>query len=145
MYWDPHYRKPKLAPATYVEVGVGMILTGWCCAGQWFLRHMMCTLLLWVVLLSCSWRATDGLCASVAQRPATIKVKAQALDGSKISRSFKDPWAARIFQHEYDHLQGTLFPDRVAPGARSAILSDLRALEEDFLRRQPGADFRRYV
>ncbi len=72
-------------------------------------------------------------------------MKAQAVDGSKISRSFKDPWMARIFQHEFDHLQGTLFPDRVAPAARTAILPDLLALEEDYLRRHPGADIRRYV
>ena len=78
------------------------------------------------------------------QRPTTLKVKAQAADGSKLSRSFKDPWMARIFQHEYDHLEGTLFPDRVAPAARTAVLPDLRALEDEFLRKYPGTGIRRY-
>ena len=78
------------------------------------------------------------------QRPNTLKVKAQAADGSKLSRSFKDPWMARIFQHEYDHLEGTLFPDRVASVARTAILPDLRALEDDFLQKHPDTGIRRY-
>jgi len=80
----------------------------------------------------------------IVQRPNTLKVKAQAADGSKMSRSFKDPWMARIFQHEYDHLEGTLFPDRVAPAVRTAILPDLQALEDEFLRKHPGTGIRRY-
>ena len=90
------------------------------------------------------WLRTLKSASYAVQRPATIKVKAQAADGSKLSRSFKDPWMARIFQHEYDHLEGTLFPDRVAPVARTAILPDLQALEDDFRRKHPDTDIRKY-
>lgn len=38
------------------------------------------------------------------QRPTQVKVKAQALDGSKFSLTLTG-FPARIFQHEYDHLQ----------------------------------------
>lgn len=48
------------------------------------------------------WRAD-------AQRPESIKVKAQDLKGAKVSITLKG-WLARIFQHEYDHLQVRYFP-----------------------------------
>ena len=38
------------------------------------------------------------------QRANTVKVKAQDETGAKVSLSLTD-WQARIFQHEYDHLQ----------------------------------------
>ncbi|DBB17934.1 TPA: Peptide deformylase 1B, chloroplastic, variant 2 [Trebouxia sp. C0006] len=37
-------------------------------------------------------------------RPNTVKIKAQDETGAKVSLSLTD-WQARIFQHEYDHLQ----------------------------------------
>lgn len=42
------------------------------------------------------------------QRPERVKVKFQRLDGSKGETTLSG-WSARIFQHEYDHLQGVLF------------------------------------
>ena len=30
-------------------------------------------------------------------------------------------WEARIFQHEYDHLDGTLYVDRLSPSERQAV------------------------
>ncbi len=41
---------------------------------------------------------------AVTQRHVNIKVEAQDADGNKFQRTFTD-WTARIFQHEYDHLQ----------------------------------------
>lgn len=38
------------------------------------------------------------------QRATTVKIKAQDETGAKVSLSLTD-WQARIFQHEYDHLQ----------------------------------------
>lgn len=40
----------------------------------------------------------------VLQRPTRVKVKAQDATGKKISLNLSG-FAARIFQHEYDHLQ----------------------------------------
>ncbi len=45
-------------------------------------------------------------------RSKSIKVDYTTSDGKKISKSFTD-FVARIFQHEYDHLEGKLFIDRV--------------------------------
>ena len=41
---------------------------------------------------------------TVLQRSTTVKVKAQDENGAKVSLSLTD-FQARIFQHEYDHLQ----------------------------------------
>ncbi len=43
-------------------------------------------------------------------RPAKIKVKWQNTAGNWCERKF-DKWDARIFLHEYDHLEGVLFTD----------------------------------
>jgi hypothetical protein len=42
--------------------------------------------------------------ACAAQRPTRIKIKAQTLAGKKVMLSLSG-FPARIFQHEYDHLQ----------------------------------------
>jgi peptide deformylase len=36
---------------------------------------------------------------------------------------------ARIFQHETDHLDGTLFIDRLSEDGRKAVLAELRRIE----------------
>lgn len=38
---------------------------------------------------------------------------------------------ARVFQHEFDHLQGVLFHDRMAAPALATVADKLRALEAD--------------
>ncbi len=43
-------------------------------------------------------------------RPAKVKVKWQNVQGNWCERKF-DKWDARIFLHEYDHIQGKLFID----------------------------------
>lgn len=73
-----------------------------------------------------------------------VKIKAQDVDGNKIHKTFNDPWIARVFQHEYDHLQGVLFPDRVPVEALAAVLPELRILEESFAKLHPDAVLQRY-
>lgn len=46
------------------------------------------------------------------ERSKWIKVEAHNLKGKKIKKKFTD-WEARIFQHEYDHLDGTVYVDRL--------------------------------
>lgn len=46
------------------------------------------------------------------ERYESIRVRAQDRHGKKI-RLKLDDWTARIFQHEIDHLNGVLYPDRL--------------------------------
>ena len=47
------------------------------------------------------------------KRFARIKVKAQNINGEPIEFEAEE-WFARIIQHEIDHLQGTLFLDKIS-------------------------------
>ncbi|HKJ00768.1 MAG TPA: peptide deformylase [bacterium] len=81
------------------------------------------------------------------RRPAAVAVRGYNARGEQVSAEFRG-WEARVFQHEYDHLDGMLFPYRVAdahhlvmtplleqreswpadwpaPGARDAPLGDV--------------------
>lgn len=53
-----------------------------------------------------------GLRAKVS-RPETIEVAYTLHDGTQVHTRY-DGFLARLFQHEYDHLQGVLFIDRVS-------------------------------
>ncbi|KAK9812791.1 hypothetical protein WJX72_003847 [[Myrmecia] bisecta] len=75
------------------------------------------------------------------ERPTTVKIKAQDVNGKKVSLTFRG-WPARIFQHEYDHLQGTLFHDRMQPEALASIKPKLKQLETDFMQKHPGVQIR---
>jgi peptide deformylase len=57
-------------------------------------------------------------------RHAAVKVRARDFKGKPTQIRAEDH-LARIFQHEIDHLDGILFPDRMAPGER------LRPIDED--------------
>ena len=51
--------------------------------------------------------------------PRSKKIKAMYRDhtGNQVINDFADGWA-RIFLHEFDHLQGIMIDDRVGPVAR---------------------------
>ena len=55
------------------------------------------------------------------RRPAALRVRGLGADGAPQEREY-DGWEARSFQHEFDHLDGVLFPQRLA---------DLRHLVRD--------------
>lgn len=46
------------------------------------------------------------------RRHKWIKVEAQNAAGKKITKKYTG-WTARVFQHEYDHLEGTVYVDRL--------------------------------
>jgi len=46
----------------------------------------------------------------LVDRPQKIRIKAQDLDGKEHEYEFED-FAATVFCHEYDHLDGILYPD----------------------------------
>lgn len=47
------------------------------------------------------------------QRPSTLKIEYYNKDWEKVTKTY-DGMVARVIQHEYDHLQGKLFIDKIA-------------------------------
>jgi peptide deformylase len=70
-------------------------------------------------------------------RPKLIKIS--FLDTDLNEKSLEaDEFFARVIQHEYDHLQGTLFTDRLMDGQKKDVKDDLiriknRQVEIDYL------------
>ncbi len=62
------------------------------------------------------------------RRSARIICRGQDLHGKPYEMS-AEGLLARIFQHETDHLQGTLFIDRLDEDGRKAVLAELRRFE----------------
>ncbi|PSC76281.1 peptide deformylase [Micractinium conductrix] len=76
------------------------------------------------------------------ERPSKVRIKAQDLQGRKFTLSLTG-FPARIFQHEYDHLDGTLFHDRMEPDVLATVKQQLVEMEEAYLTKNPGADIQR--
>ncbi len=62
------------------------------------------------------------------RRSARIVCRGQDLHGKPYEMS-GEGLLARIFQHETDHLEGTLFIDRLDGAGRKAVLAELRRIE----------------
>ena len=60
-------------------------------------------------------------------RPERVRIRAYGLDGKQFEMT-ADGMAARAILHEYDHLEGKLFIDRVSPLVRTMIKGRLRKL-----------------
>ena len=60
-----------------------------------------------------------------------IKVEALSLKGRKIKKKFQG-WEARIFQHEYDHLDGVVYIDRLLPDSKSSVEGRLKELVDEY-------------
>jgi peptide deformylase len=75
-------------------------------------------------------------------RPSKVRVRAQDLQGKTFVINISG-FPARIFQHEYDHLQGTLFCDRLVPEALTQMRKDLVKMEETFIAANPGVQVQR--
>jgi peptide deformylase len=61
------------------------------------------------------------------QRPASVTLTAKDLDGREVIVS-SDGFPARVWQHEFDHLNGVLIIDRVPADQRQAHRQTLREL-----------------
>lgn len=68
-------------------------------------------------------------------RAKTIRLNAFDISGNEIDQDISG-FDARVVQHETDHLNGTLFIDRLKEGADAELAPDLEALQNDFLSRQ---------
>jgi peptide deformylase len=78
-----------------------------------------------------------GLYADV-KRPERITITAYDLSGQPVEETV-DGLFARAAQHETDHLDGTLFIDRLSPTGKAALRESLEDFEIEFSdRRQRG-------
>lgn len=75
-----------------------------------------------------------GIYAKI-KRPEAIVVHAQNLEGEDIEIE-ADGLIARCIQHEFDHLDGILFIDRVKPVAKQRLKKKLKRLEEEYKKSQ---------
>ncbi len=64
-------------------------------------------------------------------RSKWIKVQATNLRGKPVKKKFTG-WEARIFQHEYDHLDGTVYIDRLTADVREQVQPRLNELIQEF-------------
>ena len=71
-----------------------------------------------------------GLYALV-RRPARVHISAYSLDGEQIEADLEG-LAARVVQHENDHLDGKLFIDRLAEGAGMELREKIHDLEDRY-------------
>lgn len=67
------------------------------------------------------------------QRPSSINIKYQNENGEAVEEDVTD-FLAVIMQHEYDHLNATLFVDRVSPMAKRMINSKLKEIKKETLK-----------
>jgi peptide deformylase len=65
------------------------------------------------------------------ERSKWVKVEAVNLRGKKIKRKFQG-WEARIFQHEYDHLDGVVYIDHLKEEGRAEVQPTLNELIGNF-------------
>jgi len=76
------------------------------------------------------WEFDEG-CLSVPglywtiTRPKQVHLVGYDLDGNELSIE-ADEYLARVFQHELDHLDGTLLLDRLDPDTRKEAMRELR-------------------
>ena len=68
-------------------------------------------------------------------RDKKLRMRARDLEGNPIDQ-VESGYLARIWQHEFDHLNGTLIIDRMGPFAKMAAKKTLRELEEKFARQR---------
>lgn len=82
-----------------------------------------------------------GLTVNVV-RSRLMRIQAQDLDGRPIDQ-VADGFVARVWQHEFDHLNGMLIIDRMGPVAKLTNRRLLRDLEEQYAADHPAQPTRR--
>jgi len=74
------------------------------------------------------------------KRSEEITVEAYDLDGQLFEVTLDD-LAARAVQHEHDHLEGTLFPDRMVEAKRKELEAQIADFETQFRHQQERGEF----
>lgn len=83
-----------------------------------------------------SAEANEG-CLSLAgveamvSRPDQIHVSAYDIEGNTIDRIYKG-FLARVIQHEYDHIKGVMFIDRISESEKRLVDGEIEAFELEF-------------
>ena len=72
------------------------------------------------------------------ERITSVVVEAQDLQGGAFTLELEG-WEARIFLHEFDHLDGILFIDRMTPSDRVRIKPQLGELEDAYRQERASA------
>ncbi|MCK5779719.1 MAG: peptide deformylase [Psychrilyobacter sp.] len=67
------------------------------------------------------------------KRPESLKVRYFNENGETVEEELDDLWA-RAFQHEYDHLEGVLFIDKIAPVAKRLVKKRLLNMKKETLK-----------
>jgi peptide deformylase len=86
------------------------------------------------------WQFEEG-CLSLpgirgkVEREKLVVLEGQDLEGQPV-RIEADGLNGRCLLHEYDHLDGVLFIDRLSPAKKQSIKRRLRELEEEFQEQQ---------
>ncbi|MBC04017.1 MAG: peptide deformylase [Phycisphaerae bacterium] len=65
------------------------------------------------------------------RRPGAARILATDLDGEEFALE-SDGFAARVWQHEFDHLEGRLITDRMSPRDRLVHRRALKEMRADF-------------
>jgi peptide deformylase len=87
-----------------------------------------------------SEEAEEG-CLSLPQlygpviRPKEVRINAYNLSGQEFEADISGLFA-RCAQHELDHLDGVLFPDRMSAGAKADIQEEIDVFETEFASRR---------
>lgn len=68
----------------------------------------------------------------------TLRMQAKDVEGKPIEQ-FETGYLARIWQHEMDHLNGTLLTDRMGTLAKLSNRKKLKELEEEYVKEHPEA------
>ena len=66
-------------------------------------------------------------------RSQRVRLRAQDLEGKTIEQT-ESGFIPRVWQHEFDHLNGVLLTDRMGPVARMTHRRTLKELEEKYKR-----------
>jgi peptide deformylase len=74
------------------------------------------------------------------QRAKKIRVQAYDLSGQPFEVEAEDLFS-RAIQHEADHLDGTLFIDRLTPDVREKVEAKVRGFEVEFKKLQAAGEF----
>jgi peptide deformylase len=81
-----------------------------------------------------SWKAPEG-CLSIPtirssiERPKEVTVEYTTVEGNRIKERISG-WEARVVMHEYDHIEGILFIDRLEPDEQLKLMPFLQNLEK---------------
>lgn len=65
------------------------------------------------------------------RRPTVVRIRALDLDGQPFELE-DDAFPARVWQHEFDHLEGVLITDRMSPRDRLTHRKRLKEMRQEF-------------